>query len=136
MAETTFSSTVSRSPHRVEGDKLPSGRFAVVIGTGVNCTNHPDAGTVYPASDFAARGVPITVEPLFERLAMSMAEEIARWDRGANFRAIRQAWLARSVGLGEPIRVNLAERVIEGRFDSLDDDGRLILTRLDARGRR
>lgn len=115
----------------VEGDRLKSGAFAVVIGVGVNCVTHPDAGTIHPASDFAARGVPLESEALFRRLAVRMAEEIARWERGANFRAVREAWLARSAGLGEPIRVNLAERVIDGRFETLDDDGRLVLIRSD-----
>ena len=115
----------------VEGDRLADGRFIVVIGFGVNCVAHPEADTVHPASDFDARGVPLAAESLFERLAHRMADELTRWDRGENFRAIRGAWLARSAGLGEPIRVNLPERTIDGRFDSLDDDGRLVLTRLD-----
>ncbi len=115
----------------VEGDRPASGRFVVVIGIGVNCIAHPETGTVRPASDFAARGVALDAEALFDRLAIRMAEEIAGWQRGANFTAVRAAWLARSAGLGEPIRVNLAERVIDGRFDTLDDDGRLVLTRLD-----
>jgi hypothetical protein len=33
----------------VEGDKLVSGKLAVVIGIGVNCRSHPDGGTVHPA---------------------------------------------------------------------------------------
>jgi BirA family biotin operon repressor/biotin-[acetyl-CoA-carboxylase] ligase len=115
----------------VEGEKLADGRLVVVVGMGVNCRSHPQAATNYPASDFAARGVPLEAEALFGRLARRMAEEIARWDRGRGFAAIRAAWLARSLGIGDPIRVNLTDRTIDGRFDTLDETGRLVLTRPD-----
>src|SRR5690348_11989759 len=115
----------------VEGDKQASGRLAVVVGIGVNCRSHPETGTLHPASDFSARGVAVAATELFGRLATRMAEELSRWDRGGNFAATRRAWLARSLGLGEPIRVNLTTRSIDGRFDTLDDDGRLVLTRDD-----
>jgi BirA family transcriptional regulator, biotin operon repressor / biotin---[acetyl-CoA-carboxylase] ligase len=115
----------------VEGDKLAAGRLAVVIGIGVNCRSHPEDGTIHPASDFAARGLPVEAEGLFERLAARTAEELSRWDRGGNFAAIRKAWLARSCGLGEPVRVNLTIRTIDGRFDTLDEEGRLVVTRND-----
>ena len=60
-----------------------------------------------------------------------MAGEIARWDRGDGFAATRAAWLARSIGVGEPIRVNLADGALEGRFEDLDAQGRLVLVRSD-----
>ncbi len=114
----------------IEGEKLASG-FAVVIGIGVNCVSHPGITGAYPATDFAARGIAIEAEALFARLAVCMESELARWDGGAGFAAIRAAWLARSGGLGEPIRVNLPDRTIDGRFADLDDSGRLILVRAD-----
>jgi BirA family biotin operon repressor/biotin-[acetyl-CoA-carboxylase] ligase len=42
---------------------------------------------------------------------------------------IRADWLKRAAGLGQPIRVKLGDREIEGRFDSLDAGGRLLLRR-------
>jgi BirA family transcriptional regulator, biotin operon repressor / biotin---[acetyl-CoA-carboxylase] ligase len=115
----------------VEGDKLVTGKLALVIGIGVNCRSHPENGTTHPASDFAARGLPVEAEALFERLAARLAEELMRWDQGSNFAKIRGAWLVRSLGLGEPIRVNLTARTIDGRFDTLDEEGRLVVTRND-----
>jgi BirA family biotin operon repressor/biotin-[acetyl-CoA-carboxylase] ligase len=118
----------------VEGEKLAGGRFAVVIGMGVNCVSHPQIeGTAYPASDFTARNTPIDSETLFDRLVNRMAEEMERWDAGAGFSTIRSAWLARSGGLGETIRVNLPDRSVEGRFEALDEMGRLILLRADGK---
>jgi BirA family transcriptional regulator, biotin operon repressor / biotin---[acetyl-CoA-carboxylase] ligase len=116
----------------IEGEKLASA-FAVVVGIGVNCVSHPDVTGAYPATDFAARGVAIEKEALFARLVVRMASELARWDGGAGFAAIRSGWLARSGGIGEPIRVNLPDRTIDGRFADLDDAGRLVLLRADGK---
>jgi BirA family biotin operon repressor/biotin-[acetyl-CoA-carboxylase] ligase len=113
----------------VEGEKTGRG-LAVIIGCGVNCVAHPTE-TAHPAGDFTGCGVPIDAEALFACLAARMAAEMARFDRGAGFAAVRTAWLARSIGIGEPIRVNLPGRVIDGRFDSLDTEGRLVLARGD-----
>jgi len=115
----------------VEGEKLADGRFAVVAGIGVNCVSHPEIAGAYPASNLRARGAPVDAETLFGRLSKRMAGEIARWDAGAGFAAIRAAWLARSGGIGEPIRVNLGGRSIDGRFEDIDANGRLVLVRAD-----
>ena len=115
----------------VEGEKLADGRFAVVMGFGVNCASHPEIDGPIPASDFAARGLPVDAAALFAALARSMAAELGRWDRGDGFAAVRSAWLARSLGIGEPIRVNLEGRAVDGRFEDLDPGGRLVLVRPD-----
>jgi BirA family biotin operon repressor/biotin-[acetyl-CoA-carboxylase] ligase len=117
----------------IEGEKLAGGAFAVIVGIGVNCVSHPEIAGAYPATDFAARGLAIEAESLFAHLAQRMAAELARWDGGTGFDAIRAAWLARAGGVGEPIRVNLPERSIEGRFADIDDAGRLILMHDDGR---
>jgi BirA family biotin operon repressor/biotin-[acetyl-CoA-carboxylase] ligase len=117
----------------IEGEKLASGRFAVVIGIGVNCVAHPETEGAYPATDFAARGIAIEPGALFARVAERMTTELSRWERGAGFAAIRAAWLARAGGIGEAIRVNLPDRSIYGRFADLDEAGRLVLLRPDGR---
>lgn len=117
----------------VEGENLPSRRMAVVIGIGVNCASHPEVTGGIPATDFAARGIAVEADALFPTLAARMAEEIAAWKRGAGFAEVRSAWLQRATGLGQPIRVNLADRAVDGRFEALDDAGRLVLTRPDGR---
>ncbi len=115
----------------VEGEGLLGGAFAVVIGVGVNCRTHPEIARGHPASDFAARGLALEAEALIARLAVRMGEELARWDRGRGFAEVRSAWLKRAVGVGEPIRVNLAGGSVSGRFEALDDAGQLVLARAD-----
>ena len=115
----------------IEGERLQDGRFAVVVGIGVNCVSHPDIDGPVPASDLLSRGIPVEAEALFGRIATHMAAEVARWNRGAGFPAIRSAWLARCTGIGSAIRVSLPDRVVDGRFADLDADGRLILVQSD-----
>lgn len=115
----------------VEGEKLPSGRFAVVIGIGVNCVSHPESGTTHAAGNFRSLGAPVGVEDVFAALARRMEDELTVWDSGRGFGQTRAAWLSRAGGIGEPIRVNLADRTLDGRFDSLDAEGRLVLRQSD-----
>ena len=115
----------------VEGESTSGRPLAAVVGIGVNCTQHP-AGMAYPATDLAAAGAAVTPEALFRALSRTMLLRLAEWDRGRGFAAIRAAWLARAMGLAEVIRVSLPERELRGRFESLDDAGRLLLRREDA----
>ena len=106
----------------IEGESGPV--FAVVIGFGVNCTNHP-RDTVFPANNLSLAGALVTPEALFAALSAAMLRRLAQWQSGAGFATIRADWLARAAGLGEDIRVRLPERELRGRFHGLDEGGRL-----------
>jgi BirA family transcriptional regulator, biotin operon repressor / biotin---[acetyl-CoA-carboxylase] ligase len=99
---------------------------AVAIGIGINCTAHP-ARAAYPATDLAASGASVSAAVLFKALSMKMPGRLAQWNRGNGFPTIRADWLARAAGLGEDIRVVLADRELAGRFEGLDDAGCLVL---------
>jgi BirA family biotin operon repressor/biotin-[acetyl-CoA-carboxylase] ligase len=99
---------------------------AVAIGIGVNCTAHP-AGAAYPATDLAAGGAHVTAAALLAALSVKMPGRVAQWNGGNGFATIRADWLARAAGLGENIRVALADRELAGRFEGLDDSGCLVL---------
>jgi BirA family biotin operon repressor/biotin-[acetyl-CoA-carboxylase] ligase len=64
---------------------------------------------------------------LFCALSAAMHRRLAQWNGGAGFAAVRADWIERAVGIGGAIRVRLPEREIAGRFEGLDDDGRLML---------
>lgn len=108
----------------IEG-RFGNGGQQVVVGIGVNCTHHPDA-SLYPTTSLAAAGQPTDAAALLGLLADRMETRLAEWEEGA-FPAIREAWLARARGLGEPIRVRLQSETLDGRFRGLDADGRLLL---------
>jgi BirA family transcriptional regulator, biotin operon repressor / biotin---[acetyl-CoA-carboxylase] ligase len=107
----------------IEGEGTP---VAIAVGLGVNCRHHPDA-TEFPATDFAAAGADVGAEALADLIMAAMPARLAQWDRGAGFAAIRAAWLYRAHGLGQPIRVRLAERETTGVFETIDEAGRLML---------
>jgi BirA family biotin operon repressor/biotin-[acetyl-CoA-carboxylase] ligase len=110
-----------------EGEQAEGG---VAIGIGVNCTAHP-ADAVYPATDLLAHGARVPAAMLFAALSVKLPGRLAQWNRGNGFATIRADWLARAAGLGENVRVRLADREITGRFDSLDDAGALVLVAPD-----
>jgi len=108
----------------VEGESDPV--FTVAIGIGVNCATHP-SDVAYPATDLASNGVLVTPDALMPQLAMSMQQRLAQWGGGRGFAAIRADWLKRAAGLGEVLRVRLSARELAGRFQGLDEAGRLLL---------
>jgi BirA family biotin operon repressor/biotin-[acetyl-CoA-carboxylase] ligase len=99
---------------------------AVAVGIGVNCADHP-AGMDYPATDLAAAGAPVSPAALFGALSVKMIGRIAQWNGGEGFSTIRTDWLARAAGLGEEVRVRLADRDLTGRFEAIDPAGSLVL---------
>ena len=114
----------------LEGARLSDGRFACVIGFGVNCASHPD-GMAYPATDLISLGASCTAEDAFEALSSSVVLWLQKWAHGDDFGAIRQAWLANAAGVGGPIRVSLGSRTMDGVFQSIDEHGRLMLATRD-----
>jgi BirA family transcriptional regulator, biotin operon repressor / biotin---[acetyl-CoA-carboxylase] ligase len=110
----------------VEGESATGQPLVTVVGIGINCVHHP-AQTDHPAIDLRAAGKSVPPEMLFSALSRAMLLRLREWDRGRGFAATRAAWLARAAGLGMPVRVKLADRQLEGRFETLDPTGRLVL---------
>ncbi len=107
----------------IEGEGDP---VTATVGIGVNCRHHPDA-TEFPATDVAAEGADVSATTLLDRLAEAMERRLHQWNRGLGFRGVRTAWLERAAGVGQPVRVRLSGREIAGRFETIDDSGRLVL---------
>jgi len=111
----------------IEGEGAP---VVVAIGIGVNCISHPDH-TSYPATDLRAHGTQVSAEGLFTVLSSAMSRRLAQWNRGASFASVRADWLARAHPAGTEMQVRLATGALAGRFESLDDFGRLRIRRAD-----
>ncbi len=108
----------------IESETAPILQLA--IGIGVNCSSHPNE-TAYPATSLVAHAANIRPHVLFTALAQAMQRWLALWNKGASFTKIRSDWLARAGGLGKDIRVRLPEREFSGRFEGLDEGGRLLV---------
>lgn len=110
----------------IEGEGSP---LTVAVGIGVNCRHHPD-GLPYAATDLAAEGADVGAAALLAELAEAMAERLGQWRRGAGFGAIRAAWLQRAQGVGGAVEVRRdgdGVAATAGRFETIDDSGRLVL---------
>ncbi len=110
----------------VEGESLPDGRHALVIGIGINVSVMPD-NPLYPVTCLREQGSAASPEELFAHLFAAMAEALAAWDRGRGIREITARWREVACGIGEKITVNLPDRSISGHFSGIDDNGLLML---------
>jgi BirA family transcriptional regulator, biotin operon repressor / biotin---[acetyl-CoA-carboxylase] ligase len=113
----------------IEGEGASGGVVAVAAGIGVNCAHHP-RDLEFAATDLAALGLAVDPEGLFRVLSRTMLDRLAQWDRGNGFPATRSDWLQRAAGLGGNVRVLFGARELEGRFETLNAAGCLVL-RLD-----
>lgn len=107
----------------------------IVLGTGVNLAHHPEDAE-RPATSLAALGHDaVTVPTLLAGLTAALDRWHRRW-LAHGFAPLRAAWMARALGLGQPIAVRLERETLDGRFADLDADGALLLDLPDGRRRR
>lgn len=110
----------------LESTMLKDGRLAVAIGIGANVAAHPD-GLPYPATSLRRLGVDCKAERLFLALSDAWLENFRLWDRGGGLAAIRERWLARAAGVGEPVSVYVEGRAVSGVFETIDEDCRFMI---------
>jgi BirA family biotin operon repressor/biotin-[acetyl-CoA-carboxylase] ligase len=101
-------------------------RLAVVIGLGVNVATAP-SGLPYPVTALSELGSNVTAESLFAALSDAWLRFHLVWDGGRGLAEIRRLWLVQAAGLGAPVAVRLGETVLRGKFETLDEEGRLIV---------
>ena len=106
------------------------GRFVdwLAIGVGVNLAQVPQgiAGAAFPPVSLAAAGVTVAPEDFLTTLADAYAtqeDKLAHF----GFPRIREDWLARAARLGEVITARTTREEITGTFDTVDQDGNLVL---------
>ncbi len=114
----------------LEGETLANNRLAVVVGIGTNVVAAPE-GTPYPATCLHALGVSASAEDLFAALSDKWQEMRGIWDDGRGFPEIRNLWLDRAAGLGQPVSIKSGTSVISGIFDTIDDTGCMIVVTAD-----
>jgi len=116
----------------LEAEAMADRRLAVVVGIGTNVVAAPE-GTPTPATCLSALGIHISAEELFAVLSDAWTEFRGIWDDGRGFGEIRQRWLARAAGLGQPVAIQTGGAILEGIFDTLDEQGCLIVRTSDGR---
>lgn len=114
----------------LEAESLPGGRRVAVIGFGVNVAAVPEAFADRAVS-LQGAGFATDAETVLEHLADRLAGAARAWDGGRGFNGIRERWLARAAGLGQPIAVSTGTETVRGRFEGIDEGGRLVMSAPD-----
>jgi BirA family biotin operon repressor/biotin-[acetyl-CoA-carboxylase] ligase len=109
----------------------PDAPLALAIGIGVNLAAAPgeaeiEPGATKPIDLRSGAGVSIAPEAFLDLLAPAVAHWEARLVN-EGFAPLRNAWLARAARLGESVTARLPGREIDGRFETIDDSGALVL---------
>lgn len=111
----------------LEGAALAEGGFASIIGIGVNCSSYPP-DLAYPATALAETGAARSAaQDVFLKLSAQVAYWLDVFAGGKDFATIRREWLSLATGIGAPIKVSTPARHFEGRFQTIDAIGRLVL---------
>lgn len=97
----------------------------LVLGFGINIASHPDK-VEFPATSFAAAGARSDVAAVLTLFSRRFLSWYQNWQRDG-FAPLREAWLARAAGLGQPVTVRLDDRTLTGVFGGLDGGGALLL---------
>ena len=116
----------------LEGETVTDDRLAVVVGIGINVVAAPE-GMPYPVTSLRDLGIDIGAEDLFCALAEAWVKFHGIWDGGRGFGEIRRLWLDRAAGLGQPVSIQSGASAISGLFDTIDEDGCLIVTTSDGK---
>ncbi len=105
---------------------------ALSIGIGVNLAQAPgaaqvEAGALRPVSLLSETGASVTPEEFLDLLAPAFARHEAQFAT-YGFAPIRTAWMDRAARRGEVITARLPGEEVTGRFDTVDEQGQLVLS--------
>ncbi len=111
----------------------------LAIGIGVNLAEAPPAtalepGAHLPVSLLGETGIRIPPEEFLAPLANAFD----RWERQLRtygFGPIRTAWLSRAAKIGQPITARTVSETIDGTFETIAEDGALVLATSQGRRR-
>ena len=108
---------------------------SLIIGIGVNLVCAPaqgqlEDGALPPTSLLAQTGIRVTPCAFLDHLAPAFAafEECLVRD---GFAPIRELWLSRAAGLGQPVTARMMAQTHRGIFHGIDPEGHLILAAAD-----
>ncbi len=121
----------------LESTSAGAGVAHLVVGIGVNLIAAPDAnmieaGAVPPVTLLVETGLGVTPEVFLDAIAPAFAAREAQLV-GQGFASIRADWLAHAANLGQPIRARTGTATHHGTYETVDQDGALILTTAEGR---
>lgn len=109
----------------LESGGAPGGGLWLAVGIGVNVATAPE-DVERPAISLRDAGGKLEREAALDQLARAFQKHVMSWQT-AGFGPIRDKWLARAKGLGQPCEVRLEHETLTGVFGDLGPDGSLRL---------
>ncbi|WP_414463213.1 biotin--[acetyl-CoA-carboxylase] ligase [Hyphomicrobium sp. DY-1] len=110
----------------VESTSLREGSgFLAILGFGLNLVTFPDA-LGRAATALGHFGRPPEPRILLDVLSERVFHWLDCWNAGANFAAIREAWIERAGPLGERITINTTQGPVSGTYQGLAETGALL----------
>ncbi|KAB2665225.1 biotin--[acetyl-CoA-carboxylase] ligase [Brucella tritici] len=110
----------------LESSILAKNLFAVAIGIGTNVVAFPD-DLPYAATSLQALGSKCDAETLFAALSDAWSVNYRVWNEGRGLDDIRKRWLQRAHGLGQHVTMQVEGRIVEGRFETIDEACRFVI---------
>ena len=112
---------------KIAGILLERTGDAIIVGIGINVTDHP-SNLDRPVTSLSAQGATDTeAGALLDRLAQIFVHWLAIW-RAQGLDPVRTHWLLNAHPTGTPMRVQQPDgSTVEGAFETLDRQGMLIL---------
>lgn len=115
----------------LESFRTEDGKTWVVAGLGVNVEHFPQ-DVMFPATCLMASGVQIvSAKIVLSRFIHHFIQQYDAWMEGG-FAPVRTAWRQQAWRLGELVTVRSGEDVVTGRFEDIDEKGRLRLMMPDS----
>lgn len=100
--------------------------LTIAIGCGINVAHAP-TGLAYPATCLNAEGANTTRDDVFDLYKQALTHELALWNEGENFAAIRKRWASLAIGIGETISFISGTEHLTGTFETITEQGAVVL---------
>lgn len=110
----------------LESEILASGERIVIIGMGLNVKSAPE-GLAYSTCCLGDIDPTISPNDVFTKLSENWVESFNLWDYNAGGKFILTQWRDLAAGIGHPIKIMRSKDVIEGIFETIDEQGHLII---------
>ena len=107
-------------------------RMAVVTGIGINVVAAPQ-GVPFAAISLNEAGFALSALQVLARLSDAWAQAFGVWDQGRGMPELRKQWLALASGVGGAVTVHVGGRTVSGTFETIDDNGHLIVATDDGK---
>lgn len=114
----------------LELSRAPNGLPVLVIGIGINIAIKAE-NTGYQTASLNHSGIMCSPGEMFELLSLYWCVNYNLWLSTGGIQKIQKKWLDHAAGIGQTIHVRIADQIVSGVFETIDDEFRCIIRRSD-----